>query len=126
MLKKSNMLDNVLVESAATSYEESGEPIYYMAADTLTRHGISGFEHKRARRTNKSDYQKYDLIICMDKANISSVYSIYGGDPENKVKLLMDYTTEKGKSVSDPWYTRNFETTYLDIYKGCKELLKYL
>ena len=120
-------LNNLIyVESAATSYEESGEPVYYMASATLSSHGINVDNTKRARRTTKSDYDKFDLIVCMDKSNIANVISIYGGDPEQKVKLLMDYTEEKGKSVSDPWYTRNFETTYLDINRGCQALLNHL
>ena len=125
-VSKLGLNDRIYVESAATSYEESGEPVYYMASATLSSHGIMVDTTKRARRTTKSDYDKFDLIVCMDNSNIANVISIYGGDPDKKVKLLMDYTEEKGKSVSDPWYTRNFETTYLDINRGCQSLLNHL
>ena len=125
-VSKAGLDDLIYVESAATSYEESGEPVYYMAVATLSSHGIQVDTTKRARRTTKSDYDKFDLIVCMDKSNITNATAIYGGDPEQKIKLLMDYTEEKGKSVSDPWYTRNFETTYQDVNRGCQALLKYL
>lgn len=32
----------------------------------------------------------------------------------------------ENRSVSDPWYTRDFETAYDDIYKGCEALLNYI
>ena len=31
-----------------------------------------------------------------------------------------------GNDVADPWYSGDFETTYNDIFKGCKALLEYL
>jgi len=47
------------------------------------------------------------------------------GMQESKISLLMDYTDRPG-SVADPWYTRDFETTYRDVVEGCEGLLKYL
>lgn len=70
----------------------------------------------------KADYEGYDLFIGMDKANIRNMGYIFGGDRENKVKLLLDYTGNS-QEVADPWYTGNFEITYTDIVKGCEALL---
>ena len=30
------------------------------------------------------------------------------------------------KNVADPWFTRDFESTYNDIERSCKEILKIL
>ena len=49
-----------------------------------------------------------------------------GGDPEEKIHLLMDYSQHPGREVADPWYTGDFETTYRDVLKGCEGLLSYL
>ena len=72
-----------------------------------------------------SDYDRYDLIIGMDEANIRGIRRIAGGDPAEKIHLLMDYAGEH-RSVADPWYTRDFETAYNDILTGCQALLKEL
>ena len=72
-----------------------------------------------------ADYQRYDLIIGMDEANIRDIRRIAGGDPEGKVHLLLDYAGEH-RNVADPWYTRDFETAYDDIHKGCSALLAAL
>ena len=43
-------------------------------------------------------------------------------DPEGKLRLLLDYS-KSPREVSDPWYTRDFETAYNDILEGCTCLL---
>ena len=60
------------------------------------------------------------MIIAMDRENLDDIRSIY---PEKKVKLLMSFTGEE-KSVSDPWYTRDFARAYNDIRRGCEGLLE--
>ena len=45
---------------------------------------------------------------------------LYYADYKHK---LMDYTDRHG-DVSDPWYTRDFNVAYQDIYDGCKALLE--
>ena len=51
---------------------------------------------------------------------------ILGADPEGKVHTLMEYTDTPDELIDDPWYTRDFETAYQMINKGCKALLSYL
>ncbi len=58
----------------------------------------------------------------MDNANIKNILRIVSGDKENKVYLMKDFIDEKGE-VADPWYTRDFELTFKELYKSCKALL---
>lgn len=113
------------VASAAVSDEEWGNPIYPPAAAILRRHGIAYDIRRTARQMKSADYEKYDLIIAMDEANIRSIRRIAGGDPDNKIHLLLDYAGQH-RNVADPWYTRDFETAYNDILKGCQALLAAL
>lgn len=114
------------VSSSATSTEEIwngiGNPVYPPARDELAKHGIS-CEGKRAVQLQKSDYDKYDLFVGMDSANIRNMHRILGGDPENKIHKLMDYTG-RGGDVADPWYSDRFDITYRDVYEGCAALLE--
>lgn len=48
---------------------------------------------------------------------------ILGGDKYSKIHKLMEYTGSSA-DVSDPWYTRDFDRCYKDIYAGCKALLE--
>ena len=52
-----------------------------------------------------SDYEEYDLLIGMDRANLRDMYRICGGDFMDKMRLLLDYTDRPGQEVADPWYT---------------------
>ena len=48
---------------------------------------------------------------------------ITGGDPENKICRLLDFT-DHPRDIDDPWYTGDFETTYADVTEGCRKLLE--
>ena len=128
MLKKKGILAEFTVASTATSSEEIyggvGNPVYPPARAELARHGIR-CDGKRAIRLQSSDYEKYDLFVGMDSANISNMHIILGGDPDGKIHKLMDFTPEGGE-VSDPWYTRRFDKAYEDIDRGCLGLLEYI
>ena len=112
------------IASAATSTEEIGNPIYPPARRKLAEHGI-GSEGKAARQMTRADYHYYDYIIAMDRNNLRNLKRMFGEDTEHKISLLMDYTHRPG-DVADPWYTGDFETTWVDVLEGCKGLLDYL
>ena len=61
----------------------------------------------------------------MDTANIRNMNWILGGDPDGKVLKLLE-VAGTNRSVDDPWYTGDFETTYADVCDGCEGLLAYL
>lgn len=112
----------IYIESAATSYEEYGNHIYPPARSKLKEKGIPYDNNKTARRITLEDYKRFDMIIAMEKVNIKNILKVVGGDPENKISLILDYTSRPG-DVSDPWYTGDFERAYQDILSGCKGLL---
>ena len=122
MVKKAGRDDEFLIESAATSYEEIGNPVHPGTKRKLAEHGISA-KGKRARKLVNSDYDDYDLFIGMDGANIRNMKRIFGGDPEGKVKLMLEYAG-LSRDVADPWYTGNFDVTYDDIMLGLEGLMK--
>lgn len=114
-----------VIASAATSREELGNPVYPPAKAKLEEHGLS-CDGKRARRLTMADYTNYDLLICMDQYNVENTLRIIGEDPEGKVHMLLDYADRPGVSVADPWYTRDFESTWRDVVAGCRGLLQEL
>lgn len=110
------------IASAATSTEEIGNPVYPPARRKLAEHGIRCDGH-HARQVTRRDYQHYDLLIGMDSWNMRNMNRMFGGDPDDKLRMLMDYTDRPG-DVADPWYTDNFEATWCDVYEACSILLK--
>ena len=124
LVSEDGISDNYFISSAATSDEEQGNGMHYGTRRVLTDKGIPFTEHY-ARKLSKDDYDKYDYIIGMDQNNIRDMLLFFGGDPKNKISLLLSFAGEN-RSVADPWYTGNFEKTYNDIFIGCKELRKII
>ena len=126
LVKKQGIADRFVIASSATSTEEIwneiGNPVYPPAKEELAKHGLS-CNGKRAVQLKKSDYDKYDIFIGMDSANIRNMLRIFGGDPDRKVRKLMDYTG-RGSDVADPWYSYRFDVAYRDILEGCTALLE--
>ena len=127
LLTENALADKVQVASSATSTEEIwngvGSPIYPPARREILRHGIPFDESKRAVQLRRDDYEKYDLFIGMDDANIRNMHRILGGDPAGKIHKLLEYAG-RNASVADPWYTGDFLQTKQDVTEGCDALLK--
>ena len=117
LVKKTGLASQFHIESAATSQEEIGNPVYPPVRRKLAEHGISCNGHA-ARQLTNADYEKYDLLIGMDRANFRDMYRICGGDFASRLHLLVDYT-DHPRDVADPWYTEDFEATWQDVLAGC-------
>ena len=116
LARKRGVLSMFEIDSAATSREEIGNPMYPPAVRILAKHGVPRAEH-RARQMDMDDYRYFDHIIVMDSENYCNAGRMTGGDPDGKVSYLLD------RAVADPWYTDDFETAYQDILLGCGQLL---
>ena len=105
------------ISSAATSDEEIGEPVYYAVDSLLKKIGVdcSGFH---AHRLTKKECDAADYIIGMEDKNVTDIMRICGRKNYKKVKKLLDFAG--GGNVSDPWYTRDFDTAFADITRGLK------
>lgn len=140
LVEEAKRQDEFLIESAATSTEEIGNPVYPPAKRLLARHGID-CSGKRARQITVRNFETFDYIVLMDENNLRNLCWIlpketyrrecetFIGTPMErrlrKVSLLLDYT-ESPRDVADPWYTGDFETTWNDVQKGCLALLASL
>ena len=128
LARRRGIAGELLIASSATSTEEiwggRGNPVYPPAQEELKRHGIP-CEKRQAVQLTRADYACYDLLIGMDRANLRNMHRILGGDPEQKLHLLTEYTASGGE-VSDPWYSGRFDVAFRDIYEGCEGLLTHL
>ena len=124
LLKRAGLDREFTIESAATSDDETGNPVYPPARRKLLEHGVECPE-KTARQLVKQDYYNYDLLIGMDTSNIANMRRICGGDSQNRISRLLDWTNTP-RDISDPWYTGDFDAAFSDVSLGCRALLKKL
>ena len=111
------------IASAAATREEIGNDIYPPMKKALVNAGYECPRHA-ARQTVRADYTQWDYLIGMDDENLWDMKHIYGGDPERKMSLLMDWAGHPGREIDDPWYTRDFTGVLKQIEEGCRGLLE--
>ena len=122
LCRQAGLEDRFRVASMAVSTEEIGNDIYPPAKETLRRHGIP-FDRHCARRIDRASFDRYDLIVCADRSNIRAIERLFG--PSSKLSLMMHWAGEE-RDVSDPWYTRDFDSAFRDILASCQALLAHL
>lgn len=121
LVKESGVTD-MIIQSAATSTEELGNPVHPGTQKILRQHSIPLVPH-RARQMTQLDSEKYDYLIGMDSANLRNMIRITGS--EEKIYRLLDWSPSP-RDIADPWYTGDFERTFQDVWEGCTALLHTL
>lgn len=123
-VKQLGLEQEFIIDSAATSREEIGNPPHRGTVAKLKQVGIPLIPH-RAKQVTLKDYDDFDFFIGMDTANIRNMNRIFKGDKEGKVYKFLSFAGS-GRDIADPWYTRNFDETYEDVVEGCEGLIQYL
>ncbi|MBD1924448.1 low molecular weight phosphotyrosine protein phosphatase [Microcoleus sp. FACHB-831] len=104
LIEQVNLGSSIICDSAGTAgYHMGCSPDSRMAAAAMSR-GIA--LQGRARQFNKADFEEFDLILAMDKANYRDILSL---DPTGKyrdnVRLMCEFCTRHtAKEVPDPYY----------------------
>lgn len=146
--------DAFLIDSAATTVEELGNPPHPGTVRQLGLKGVPVVSH-RARKVACNEFGQWDLIVYMDAENERHLARIFRDRPQeelqSKLVRLMTFAPGAGivdttgavlvskrdyaalgnaslqaDSVADPWYTGNFDDTYRDVLAGCSGLLAWL
>ena len=124
LARRAGRADEFVVDSAATSREEIGNPPHHGTVAKLREKGVPVGRH-RARQVRRDEYGDWDHIVYMDAENAWGLSRILRGDPDGKVSRLLDWTGRPG-DVADPWYTGDFEATWRDVLAGCEAMLAAL
>lgn len=129
MVARAGLDDRIAIASCATTNDEIGNDTHPGTQRVLDAHGIA-HPRRAAVKLRTVDYAEYDLFIGMDDENIRDMRRILKGDPQGKVHKLLEYSdggdADSARSVADPWFTGDFETTYEDVVRGCEALLAYM
>jgi protein-tyrosine phosphatase len=101
------------VDSAGTSGFHNGERPDRRSIEESSLNGID-ISNQVSRQFTRDDLQRFDLILAMDKSNMSNILSMCSTDQErSKVKLIMDYTYPgQGVEVPDPYYLDGFDLVF--------------
>ena len=124
LVRKAGREEQFIIASKAARRDELGNDTHYGTKAKLRQMGVP-FEKRKATLLSKSDYDAYDYLIAMDRENVSDMLRLFGGDPDKKIHMLLEFAGLK-REVADPWYTGNFDETYEDVLMGCKGLMRMI
>lgn len=94
-------------ESAAAHAKSIGQPADPRAIRALERRGYKARKH-RSRCVKASDFERFDLVLAMDRSNLAELERLCPLEHHHKLKLFMSLAEEAGESwpleVPDPYY----------------------
>ena len=110
-----------LIESAGTADWNVGSRADSRAIKVALENGVDIKNH-RARQLHKNDFDKFDLIIVMDRANENAVKKIAPQAVQHKIRraLLDDL------DVIDPYHhdEQAFRDVFKTLWQSCEVLAK--
>lgn len=113
----------VETDSAGTSDYHVGEPPYGAMQQAAAKRGIA-MSDLRARQFVRRDFQDFDLIVVMDRANQRAVEALRPAGATTPVILFAPLAAGFGTDeVPDPYYSRDFNGC-LDLLEAAAEGLK--
>ncbi len=111
--------EDFTVDSAGTGAWVQSAPDK-RSQDVCQRHGLN-ISAQKGRQFDRSDGEKFDLIICMDNANVAGVKETIDSKHHYKVRLFDE--TE----VADPYYRNDgFEQMYQQLENAANRLVSEL
>ena len=94
----------VLVDSAGTHAYHVGEQPDQRASQAAARRGID-MSSQRARRVSEADFDEFDLVVAMDRANYEDLGEVCPPGHESKLRLFLEFAPDVAEQeVPDPYY----------------------
>ncbi len=120
---------DVEIDSAGVGGWHAGEPPDRRATLAARRRGIT--LEGAARQVTLDDFRRFDLLIALDRSNLSELLAIAPDeDAAEKVRLLREFDPAAGGDldVPDPYYggDRGFETVLDMVEAACRGLIDEL
>ena len=98
LVRRAGREGEFVIDSAATSAEEIGNPPHHGTVAKLREVGIPVVAH-RARQVRRAEYGDWDRIVYMDAENARGLRRIFGDDPDGKITRLLDWTGTPATSM---------------------------
>jgi protein-tyrosine phosphatase len=128
LLMREGLSDRILTDSAGTVAYHVGEKPDRRAMATASRRGVD-LSDLRARRALTQDFERFDYVIAMDRANYSDLLEICPPGYEERLYLFLDFAPERPEDeVPDPYYggAAGFDRVFDLIEDASRGLLKHI
>jgi protein-tyrosine phosphatase len=128
MLRRAQRPVKIELGSAGTHDYHVGRPAFPEAVRLARERGYDISSHV-ARRIAPGDFDRYDLILAMDRFNIANLRAMAPTSARHSIELLLEYGEDfHGEEVPDPYggEVADFARAMRMIEDGCRGLVQVL
>ena len=113
-----------LIASAGIGGWHVGNPPDRRSIKVAAAHGID-ISHQRARQVQPSDFQNFDLVVAMDRSNLTRLQALQPATASAKLHLFSALAFGTEQDVPDPYYGEltDFEAVYSMLFSGCSAVV---
>ena len=127
LIEKAGFSGRIICDSAGTGGYHIGSPPDPRMTSAAKQRGIT--LKGEARQFIAEDFEKFDIILAMDKENYRDIQSLdRQGIYDDKIRLMCDFCREHDlKEVPDPYYGgyKGFDFVIDLLLDACEGLLDY-
>ncbi|MDO8262698.1 MAG: low molecular weight protein-tyrosine-phosphatase [Gallionella sp.] len=104
LAEQAGLAHNIRVDSAGTHAGRGSEPPDPRAKFVLSGRGYP-VGKSRSRQLTERDFERYDLVLAMDHANLNDLLRICPTDHAHKLRLFLEFAQSVDvRDIPDPYY----------------------
>ena len=104
-LDRRGLSDRVEVDSAGTHGAHAGERADRRAVQLASERGYPQIQRERSRRIVAADFERFDLILAMDRHNLARLRERCPVGHQHKLHLFLAYSgLDDAGEVPDPYF----------------------
>ncbi|MBA8877915.1 low molecular weight protein-tyrosine-phosphatase [Phyllobacterium myrsinacearum] len=125
VLAEQGKAESVRIDSAGTNGYHTGEAPDDRSVSVAEKHGID-ISGQRCRQLKPEDFLNFDLILGMDRANVTAIELRRPANATAETGLLSTIALGENNQIPDPYYGTgvDFERVYLMVLKASRGLSK--
>lgn len=132
-LAEAKLADRIEVDSAGTGNWHIGEAPDERAQRAAGQRGYD-LSALKGRQIAAADFERFDLLIAMDDANVAALRAVCPPEQRDKIRLLMEFVPESdhrwagSREVTDPYFggAAGFEQVLDQCEAACRGLVAVL
>jgi len=130
LAQQQGRLGEIEMDSAGTHGNyHAGEPPDPRAVAVAAKRGYTQLPRQRSRQLLDADFERFDLLIAMDRQNLDNLRRQCPPEHQHKLHLLLEFAPQLGvDEVPDPYYgnVAGFERVLDLCESGVSGLLAHL
>lgn len=117
-VEEARMTDRFIIDSAGCGGWHSGELPDKRSIAVAQGHGID-ISSQRARQIHIDDFDRFDLILGLDRDNVRHLTTMKPEGARAEVALYLEKALGLAKNVPDPYY--GSEADFEAVYRMCEK-----